>query len=110
MVFDAFGASEEVGFFLLAEGGQLCITNHTVKERKEDGKRLFGLLAIVQMPIHRPAGITMIKNLEKLVEEGVSILDRIYGLPVGLENTAEGLAMVKKEKAAGAKVNAHPEG
>ncbi|KAG7086371.1 hypothetical protein E1B28_002331 [Marasmius oreades] len=109
MVFDAFGGGEEVGFSLLAEGGQVCTVNPSIQERKEDGKRLFGVLGIVHAPTHRVAGVKMIKNLERLVEEGVILPNRIHDLPIGLGNIVEGLAMVKGEKAAGAKVIAHPE-
>ncbi|KAF9265940.1 GroES-like protein [Marasmius fiardii PR-910] len=109
MVFDAFGGGEEVGFSLLGEGGQLCTVNSSMKERKENGKRLFGVLGTVHIPTHRLAGVTIMKNLQRLVEEGVIIPNKVHDLPVGLENLAEGLAMVKGEKAAGAKVIAHPE-
>ncbi|KAF9265969.1 GroES-like protein [Marasmius fiardii PR-910] len=112
MVFDTFGGGEEVGFKLLADEGQLYSSSPAwigKPERKEGGKRLSGVLGIAHLPTHRAAGVTMMKNLEKLLEEGVIIPNKVYDLPIGLENVAEGLVMVKGEKAGGAKVIAHPE-
>ncbi|KAK1215687.1 hypothetical protein PQX77_021692 [Marasmius sp. AFHP31] len=110
-VFDAHGGDEarQVGFSLLGEGGRVCCVNSRLAEKKENGKREFGVLGIVHLPSHRAAGVEVMRKLEKWVEEGVIIPNRIHELPVGLDKIVDGLAIVKGGKAGGAKVVGHPE-
>ncbi|KAL0570400.1 hypothetical protein V5O48_011558 [Marasmius crinis-equi] len=110
-VFDTLGGDEirDIGYSLLGEGGQCCSVDPRVETKKENGKRQFGVLGIVHYPSHRPAGLHLMRNLEKWVADGLILPNRIYELPTGLEKIVEGLAIVKGNKAGGAKVIGHPE-
>ncbi|KAJ8096141.1 hypothetical protein PM082_000049 [Marasmius tenuissimus] len=110
-IFDTHGGEEarQVRFSLFAEGGRVCCVNSRLSERKENGRREFGVLGIVHLPSYRAAGVELMKRLKKWVEEGVIVPNRVYELPVGLDKIVEGLAVVKGGKAGGAKVVGHPE-
>ncbi|KAL0570399.1 hypothetical protein V5O48_011557 [Marasmius crinis-equi] len=117
-VFDTVGdaalpgdETREIGISLLERGGQCCTVDPRFGERKEpeNEKRLFSVIGIVHYPTHRPTGLQMMRKLERWVAEGVILPNKIHELPVGLEEIEGGLAILKGNKASGAKVVGYPE-
>ncbi|KAK7040273.1 hypothetical protein VNI00_009740 [Paramarasmius palmivorus] len=112
VVFDAFGTSEGQNGLVsvLEEGGLLCsVDPRTISDITENGKRAFGVIGVVHFPTHRAYGVKLIKQMERWVEEGVIVPNRVRDLPDGLAGIVEGLEAVKKNKTDGCKLIAHPQ-
>ncbi|KAK7040272.1 hypothetical protein VNI00_009739 [Paramarasmius palmivorus] len=110
VVYDAFGTEGQDDLVsLLAEGGLLCSVDPRRPDVTENGKRAFGVFGVVHFPTHREYGVKLIKQMERWVEEGVIVPNRVRDLPNGLAEIVEGLEAVKNNKTNGYKLIAHPQ-
>ncbi|KAK7040257.1 hypothetical protein VNI00_009723 [Paramarasmius palmivorus] len=112
IVFDAFGAPEgqQAGYSLLADNGTLCTVNQEQVQNKVEGKRAFGVVGSVHLtPEHRQFGLKWVKEVERLVSEGVIVPTRVEELPNGLAGIINGLERLQTNKTDGCKLIALPQ-
>ncbi|KAF9025338.1 GroES-like protein [Hymenopellis radicata] len=115
VVFDTLGFPEaqQAAYDTLADDGGKAITIMTLHDRDikmpNERKKLVAVLGSVHPPTHREFGSLVMKNLGRMVEEGIIVPNRLEVLPGGLGGIIGGLERLKKNEVSGMKLVAHPQ-
>ncbi|THU85544.1 GroES-like protein [Dendrothele bispora CBS 962.96] len=106
--------SQSVGYGILTDDDGRMVLAAESKLQDGDGngnskKTVVRVFGFILLPVNDEFGKIMYKKLNKLIEDGHLVPNRVEDLPNGLGGIVDGLERSKKDQVSGVKLIAHPQ-
>ncbi|KAG6826976.1 hypothetical protein H0H93_015955, partial [Arthromyces matolae] len=112
-IYDAVSLPEtqETGYSLLAEGGNLVLVLQSQLKDKDvkEKKNVYSAFGVWTLPHSKDLGALFYSSLSKLLETGDIKPNRVEVVPGGLNGIVAGLKKLEKDEVSGVKLVAHPQ-
>ncbi|KAG6856274.1 hypothetical protein H0H87_005959 [Tephrocybe sp. NHM501043] len=111
LVYDAVSSLEtqNMGYGLLTEKGQLIVTLEPAVRKEEEGKIIIRVIGVFTLPFSRELGIQLYGTLTDLLNQGLIKPNRLEVISGGLGSIVRGLERLKANLISGHKVVVRPQ-